>query len=177
MNLTSERLALRQLQESDWDLFLRVETDKDIQQHIADVSDAGVLRTRFDSQLNTWDKEKEHWNTFVIETNADKKAIGFIGFYSEWEKIKHAEIGIKLLASSQGHGYGKESLKLLLDFLINQCRFHKVKAVITRGNEPSSKLFTSCGFSLEGALKDNCVINGSYRTDLLYGMLASDYSQ
>ncbi len=177
MNLFSERLALRQLQESDWPLFLDIETDKEIQKHIADISEVNTLRKRFDGQLGQWDKEKEKWTTLVIESKDENKAIGFIGIYSEWEEIKHAEVGIKLLAASQGRGYGKEALTLVLDFLINQCRYHKIKAVITEGNEASCKLFRSCGFLLEGTLRDNCVINGSFHNDLIYGLLASEFSE
>ena len=83
--------------------------------------------------------------------------------------------GYGSLPAGQGKGYGKESLRAVLDFAVNACGFHKLTATVTAGNLASRGLLESCGFQLEGTLRDNFRLAGQWYDDWLFGLLAAEF--
>lgn len=63
----------------------------------------------------------------------------------------------------------------MLDFAVNACGFHKLTATVTAGNLASRGLLESCGFQLEGTLRDNYRLAGQWCDDWLFGLLAAEF--
>ncbi|QGH62701.1 GNAT family N-acetyltransferase [Serratia proteamaculans] len=175
MKLVTERLTLESLTADDWPLFLSLYQDPDVIRYISDpYSDEGII-SRFEARLPAWDKHLDQWLCLVLREKESGEVAGITGFRPMWQPHQQAEVGYALLPSAQGKGYGKESLRAVLDFGFNACGFHKLTATVTAGNIASRRLLESCGFLLEGTLRDNYRLAGQWRDDWQFGLLAREF--
>ncbi|CAI0722386.1 MULTISPECIES: GNAT family N-acetyltransferase [Serratia] len=175
MKLVTERLTLQSLTADDWPLFLRLYQDPLVIHYIADPCSEEDIRSRFEARLPTWDKHLDQWLCLVIRDKASGQALGMTGFRSQWLPYQQAEVGFGCLPEAQGKGYGKEWLPAVLDFGFNACGYHKVTATVTAGNIASRRLLESCGFLLEGTLRDNYQLAGQWRDDWQFGLLEQEF--
>lgn len=67
---------------------------------------------------------------------------------------RRAEVGIVVRSECRGKGYGKEALRLLVDYAHRVVGLHQLYAIVSRANEPALKLFASCGYHETAILKD-----------------------
>lgn len=122
---------------------------------------------------------------FIIKT-LNKYAQGFemhIGIWNEEKLIgcicvinidcqaKKAELGYYLGEDYQGNGYVTKSLRVIVDYLINERKFLRLEANVPQVNEPSIKVVENLGFKLEGKKRMGEYINKEYYDILLYGLL------
>lgn len=175
ISLRTPRLMLDSLVEQDWPLFLQLHQDPDVQRYIADPQGMAEIRARFESRLMPWEKTSNHWLCLVIRERESGQAIGLTGFLAEWLPLQQAEVGYTILPSYHGKGFAKESLMAVLEFGFQQCQFHKMKATVTVGNTASRRTLESCGFQLEGTLRDNFQLDGQWCDDWILGLLDSEF--
>ena len=70
---------------------------------------------------------------------------------------EHNSIHIKRIAmdsSSKGKGYGKEVLKLILNWIFNNTQAYKVWLDVKDFNYRAIHIYKSIGFIIEGTLRD-----------------------
>ena len=67
-----------------------------------------------------------------------------------------------------------ESLRAVVKFAFEDCRFHKLKATVTTGNEASCTLLKKAGFKEEGVLREHDKLGGVWRDDRLFGLLSHE---
>jgi len=176
MKLETPRLLLTSLTADDWPLFLCLFQDPQVIRYIADLLPEHEIRERFEARLPAWDKHCDRWLCLVMREKSNGQAVGITGFRPEWSPCQQAEVGFGSLPEGQGKGYGKESLSVILDFAFNACGFHKVYATVTEGNSASRGLLESCGFQLEGTLRDNFRLAGRWCNDWRLGLLAKEFA-
>ena len=82
---------------------------------------------------------------FVIAIDNDP--IGFIDLFNY--KITSAEVGIIIKKNFRRHGFGFESLSLVVDYAFNVLKLDKLYSTIIRDNINSIRLFNACGFTLD----------------------------
>lgn len=84
MLLTTKRLTLRPLLESDWALWQALHQHPDVMRYIGDIANEDTVREKFNSRLGSglgqWRKEDNSWLTLVIEEKATGIAVGFTLF-------------------------------------------------------------------------------------------------
>jgi RimJ/RimL family protein N-acetyltransferase len=171
IELESERLRMTQVAEADWEFFHRVHTTAEVMRYISDPLTDEEIRARFDVRLLPWDKEQPHWLSLVIREKSSGAAAGITGMRPEWMPYQQAEVGFLLLPEFQGRGYAGESLSSVISFAFGECRFHKLKALVTGGNEPSCRALERVGFQREGVIRDNFQLYGQWKDDVLFGLL------
>lgn len=176
MKLETPRLILQSITADDWPLFRRLYQEPEVIRYIADLMTESEIRARFEARLPAWDKHSERWLCLVIREKVNGQALGITGFRPEWLPFQQAEVGFGSLPEAQGKGYGKESLLAVLDFAFNACGFHKMNATVTEGNIASRRLLESCGFKLEGTLRDNYRLAGQWCNDWQLGLLAAEFT-
>lgn len=176
MKLATPRLLLESLTADDWPLFLRLFQDSQVIRYIADPLSESDIRARFEARLLKWDKHCARWLCLVMREKSSGQALGITGFRPEWLPFQQAEVGFGSLPEWQGKGYGKESLRAVLDFAFNACGFHRLYATVTEGNIASRRLLESCGFQLEGTLRDNYRLAGQWCNDWRLGLLAAEFA-
>ncbi|MFC0225273.1 GNAT family N-acetyltransferase [Serratia aquatilis] len=176
LKLQTSRLLLHSITANDWPLFLRLYQDPQVIRYIADPLPESEIRTRFEARLPEWDKHGERWLCLVMREKSTGNAVGITGFCPQWWPFQQAEVGFGSLPEGQGKGYGKESLLAVLDFAFNACGFHKMTATVTEGNIASRHLLESCGFQLEGTLRDNYRLAGQWCNDWQLGLLQAEFA-
>lgn len=177
ITLETQRLTMRQITESDWDFFCALYRDEQLMALIADAQTEQQIRAAFDCRLPEWRKEQPQWLCLVMIERDTGQRVGLTGFVSEWLPHRMAEVGYIIAPQFQRKGYGQESLSALIDFAFSQCGFHKLKAVVTSGNNASRALLMNTGFQQEGCLRKNYYLQGKWHDDWVFGLLAEEYSR
>jgi diamine N-acetyltransferase len=88
---------------------------------------------------------------------------------------RKAELQIRIGATeARGRGYGKEAVKLLLDFAFKDLNLHRVELTVLADNEPAVRLYESAGFVREGTLRQAAYIDGRYVDLILMGIIREE---
>ncbi|KMT22625.1 GNAT family N-acetyltransferase [Clostridium cylindrosporum] len=117
---------------------------------------------------------KRYADSFVLEAEDERKRIFMIDDEEykpigiviidkiKWE-YRHCEIGIAIYKKEKrGQGYGKDSLKTLLDFIFNDMNMNLVYLNVLENNIPAINLYKSLGFTQEGILRNRYYQGGKY---------------
>ncbi|WP_026877834.1 GNAT family N-acetyltransferase [Jiangella gansuensis] len=96
----------------------------------------------------------------VNETDADNESAGF---------------RIDLVAKYQGRGLGPEAIGLILRYLFEEVRVHRVGLEVYSLNERGQRAYEKCGFVLEGRLRDALVWDGQRYDALLMSILRPEW--
>ena len=71
----------------------------------------------------------------------------------------------------RGKGYAKEAIDLVCKYGFQYHQLHRIQAGVIDGNSVSTKVLLSCGFKLEGRLRDKFIVNNEFADHLLFGLL------
>lgn len=86
--------------------------------------------------------------------HADGRPIGLVNYFDR--EADSCEIGIIIGDITQWRkGYAREALSLLLSYIIEDFKIHRVRARILKVNIPSQRLFEKVGFVRTGAGKED----------------------
>ncbi len=112
--------------------------------------------------------------SFVIEANG--KVIGGCALFRFDDTAHTCELGIGIGDKDYwGKHYGREAVKLLLDYAFRLRNFHKVWLRVNGGNERAIRSYRACGFIEEGRQRAQVWSNGRY-DDLVYmGVLHDEW--
>lgn len=111
---------------------------------------------------------------FAIE--ADGACIGQCGLSNLNETARTAELGIAIGdKASWGRGYGKEAVRLLLDYGFRLRNLERIWLWVHADNERAVRAYRACGFVEEGRLRRHAWSNGAHVDVLCLGLLRDDY--
>jgi RimJ/RimL family protein N-acetyltransferase len=112
--------------------------------------------------------------SFAIE--ADGQVIGSCGLFNFNETAHTCELGIGIGDRAYwGRGYGRDAVRLLLDYAFRLRNFYKVWLQVNAANARAIGAYRACGFVEEGRLRRHVWCDGRY-DDLLYmGVLADEW--
>ena len=108
-------------------------------------------------------------------SNNEGVMIGDIAFVILEQDSQQAEIGFTLDRAYQGHGYGTEAVRRLLDDLFEQRHLHRVRANIDPLNLASARLLTRLGFRLEGHMVESLWFKGRWADEDWYAILQREW--
>ena len=99
----------------------------------------------------------------VVEDTIVGKLIGHVGLYKIDRIARKTEYGI-LIANNdyKGRGVGTLCTKCLTEYAFNALKMHKVTAEVLSENKASIAMFTKCGYSVDGILRDDIFKNDRY---------------
>jgi len=113
---------------------------------------------------------------FAIVRNEDNKYIGSLRLYKINEIDKNAYLTIGLIEEFFSKGYGSEAIQCLLTFAFGKLQLHKVSLVVLDFNSRGIKCYENCGFREDGILRDNVLIDGCYKSEILISILESEFT-
>ncbi|NRA70513.1 MAG: GNAT family N-acetyltransferase [Gammaproteobacteria bacterium] len=175
MNIETTRLTLTTMNNEDWPIFEKLYQNQDIIKFVSDGLSPEQVNDKFLSRMTNWHIESEQWLTLVIRDKVTDQAIGIIGIIAQWLPYRQSEIGFLLFPQFHGQGLAKEAASALLNFVFNDCGFHKVTACVVDGNNASIKLLQSLGFVHEGCLREGIKLRGQWYNDIRLGLLHHEY--
>lgn len=175
--LRGEKVVLRALTRED--LQRRWEFDNDPAFHLFIHDDPweplGLERAtaHFEASLGTAERDGPQ---FAIE--ADGKYIGHCLLYGFDHTAHTCSLGIGIGDTAyQGHGYGREALRLLLDYAFRLRNMYKVSLTVSGDNERAIRAYRALGFVEEGRLREQAWGNGAYLDLVCMGLLRSEWEQ
>ncbi|MDA2808857.1 GNAT family N-acetyltransferase [Nocardiopsis suaedae] len=74
-----------------------------------------------------------------------------------------------------GQGLGREATRLLLEYAFDRVRLHRVWLEVYAFNMRAIAVYRSCGFAVEGRLRDALLWEGRRHDALIMGVLENDF--
>jgi len=168
-------------------LRLRPFTDADTDALFALHSSAYVLRY--------WDappwKERARANRFIaasqqmanegsgVRLAMDRISDGpFIGWCSltNWNPdYRSASLGYCLDDVAWGQGYATEAARALVQWAFDTLDLNRVQAETDTRNAASARVLEKVGFSREGTLRENCIVDGTVSDSWVFGLIRREW--
>lgn len=100
---------------------------------------------------------------FAIRKTADLAIIGYVQITGINSVHRSAEIGIRIgEEKNRGCGYGKEALRLAVEFCWNHLNLNRVQSVVFKHNDRAIRAHQAVGFRKEGVLRKAAFIGGDW---------------
>lgn len=111
---------------------------------------------------------------FAIE--ADEKLIGTCGLFEIDETSRNCELGVSIGDKEYwGLGYGRDAVKILLDYAFRLRNFRRVWLEVHSENERAIRAYKACGFIEEGRLREHAWLDGRYVDVIHMGVLRGEW--
>jgi aminoglycoside 6'-N-acetyltransferase len=170
--LTSARLTIRPFRAEDAQTLADYRSDPDVARYQGWEPPFPVeAAARMIAEMT--DPDEPGWFQHAIDL--DGTVVGDVGVNLHENRMQ-AEIGYTLAAAHQGHGYATEAVHRLLEHLFTERGLHRVSAECDARNGRSVTLLTRLGFRQEGHRVEHTWIRGEWTDDLLFGLLAREFS-
>lgn len=175
----TERLILRRPRAEDYEPFLRSWADPDMTRYTgarANVEEfiAGLIA---DMQVKQPGEENPGgpWYQFALARREDGALLGDIGIGFGVPGERQVEIGYRIHPDHQGHGYAREAVAVIIDYLIDTHGIHRFVGVVASANIASVKTLRALGFRQEGHFRQSFLCDGEWLDDDYYALLASEW--
>jgi RimJ/RimL family protein N-acetyltransferase len=83
-------------------------------------------------------------------------------------------IGIALLGTARGQGYGSRAQRMLAEYLFSHTQVNRVEAGTETGNVAEQRALEKAGFTREGVQRGSCFRAGVWRDMVVYSMLRQE---
>ncbi len=150
----AERLLLRRLEVSDWEMISYLRSDKEVNEFVKRPSAATKDEAlKFIARINRGIEDQKLYYWAITEKDKDHM-IGSICLWNFSEDEKVAEVGYDLSLKCQGKGIMNESLQSILTFGFNELNLDTIEAYTHIRNESSKKLLERNMFTIVLDKKD-----------------------
>lgn len=115
---------------------------------------------------------------FLLVERESNLPIGECGFHT-WNATHHrAEVFYNLYQDQfKQKGFMTEALETILTFGFTQLHLHRVEALIAAENTPSLKLLLRNGFTFEGTMREDYLVDGVQEDSECYSLLKWEWEK
>jgi len=100
---------------------------------------------------------------FAVRKLTDPVIVGYVQITGINTVHRSAELGIRIgEEKNRGQGYGKEALRLALDFCWNHLNLNRLQLVVFKHNARAIGAYKAVGFRKEGLLRKAAFIGGDW---------------
>lgn len=117
--------------------------------------------------------ENKDIRQFIIQKGDEK--IGYVGIFSIDPIHRKAEFGIMIDPQHQGHGYASTATRLAIDYAFATLNLHKLYLIVDCINEKAIHVYEKLGFTVEGVLKEEYFVNGTFHDVSIMSIFQRDY--
>jgi RimJ/RimL family protein N-acetyltransferase len=172
--LKGEKVILRALEKSDGDRLQEFVNDFELHLLADDEEYVPRSREQVEKLFEDLGKNPEEVGPFAIE--ADGKLIGTCGLHHFDKHSRVCSFGINISDRDYlGKGYGRDAVRVLLEYAFVHRNLHKVWLTTYPDNERAIRSYKALGFVEEGLQKEQVWSQGSYKDWLYMGLLRSDW--
>lgn len=86
-------------------------------------------------------------------------------------------IGYYLDKQFEGHGIMTQAVEALIKYCFDEIDLNRIEISAAVHNEKSRAIPERLGFTREGMLRDNELLNGIYSSSYIYSLLKSEYNE
>jgi RimJ/RimL family protein N-acetyltransferase len=176
MELTTKRLHLDELRESDADTLFQYRSDPSVARYQgwrpASRDEArGFIASQQQASLELPDS----WLQFAIRLSGDGALVGDLGLHIPAEGDGSYEFGVTIAPAHQGKGYAREAVRALLDWLFRTLGARRVHASIDPRNVASAALLRSLGMRQEAHFRESLKVRDEWVDDVIFALLAREW--
>lgn len=138
-----------------------------------------VVKTLKDS-INNIEGNIEDWEMktdYHLGIFYQEQMVGMISLHGINYLANKAAIGYWLDKDYEGKGIITSSVRVLLEYGFNELGLNRIEIGAAVTNTRSRLIPERLGFTLEGILRKNMLLNGVYLDMAMYGMLKSEYKE
>ena len=166
-------IVFRKIDEKDLEMTFAWRQDEDVSFYLPKVES-------LEKQYEWWkglEKDKTRKYRIVNIDGIDYAVFALVNIdYSN----RRLEIGGFIPKKYHGLKFGTNtvaviSIKCMQDYIFNTLNFNKIVATVPKFNLRALKLDLSCGFEIEGILKDWFYHNGKFHDDYILSLLKKDW--
>ena len=176
MELTTERLLLREFNHSDWPEVLAYQSDPRYLRYY-------VWTERTPEEVQAFvqmfiDQQAEQPRTkfqLAVSLKSSGRLIGNCGIRMESPDTHQADIGYEFSPHHWRRGYATEAARAMVNFGFTELKLHRIWSWCIADNLGSARVLEKIGMRLEGRLRENEYYKGRYWDTLMYGMLKSEW--
>lgn len=158
--IKTDRIGLRNWQESDRKPFAQMCANKEVMEHFPSaltLEESNDLIDRLSQHFNEFG-----YTYFAAEILENKEFIGFVGLKQQtWESefTPCVDIGYRLKQDAWGKGYASEAAKACLDAAFTKFNIRKVLSFTTDTNAPSEHVMKKIGMEYAGTVQHPSIVN------------------
>jgi len=171
--LKSERLTLRKISRDDLANYLVWFNDPEVNRHLLT-----FIVFNMDDEVAWYEAQQKDPNTLnlAIILNHNHKHIGSIGLSEINHRTQQAQLGIAIGEKQYwGQGYGREAIKLLLEFGFLELNLHRIALQVDASHIAAQHCYQHCGFVEEGRLRDAIFRRGQFEDQLIMSILRPEF--
>jgi RimJ/RimL family protein N-acetyltransferase len=173
--LTGEKVTLRALRREDLERLCQFNNDVEVE--LSGGGDPPIpqslarLQAEFDAEASKGGRDGTRW---AIE--ADGLYIGQCALF-QFDEVAHTcGLGITIGDKAYwGAGYGRDAVRLMLDYAFRLRNLHKVWLSVNGNNERAIRSYAACGFVVEGRQRQQVWGDGAYIDLVLMGVLRGEW--
>ncbi|MCA0178826.1 MAG: GNAT family N-acetyltransferase [Actinobacteria bacterium] len=110
----------------------------------------------------------------TIERADDEAFLGWCAVGGYDEDFRLATVTYVLSRHAWGHGYATEAMAAVVDWAYQNLDLNRLQTEVDTRNPPSARVLEKLGFTREGTLRENCIVDGDVSDSWIYGLIASD---
>lgn len=108
----------------------------------------------------------------------DQQVVAMGGLTNIDSTVRKAELYIFVSPDSQHAGIGTQATRKLCAYGFSVLKLDKIYLITNEDNLPAQKVYTKCGFVLEGKLRNEYIdSDGNYRSRYYYGLLKEEWHE
>ena len=174
--LESERLYLGPLMVNDAKTYCQWINDPSTSDGINKTKDMVTIENETE-WLENINKRDDNYNFSIIIKENDT-LIGSCAILKVDNINQKAEIGIMIGEESQRNkGYGKETIKMLLDYGFNELNLHNIEIGAYSFNERAVACYKGIGFKEVGRIRENRYHQGKRYDSVILDILKDEFNQ
>ncbi|PKK89233.1 MAG: GNAT family N-acetyltransferase [Candidatus Wallbacteria bacterium HGW-Wallbacteria-1] len=174
ISICTPRLEIRYISLNDSQLLLEYRGDESVQKFESfrpeTIEEVNGFITENSGDFNV----EGTWCQLGVYLN--NRLIGDIGIHFIGPDNEQCEIGYAINPSSQRQGYGRESVRHVMDYLFRVLKKHRIAASLHPENIASIHLLESIGLRREGLFRKSFKNNGVWEDDLIYAILREEWN-
>ncbi len=113
---------------------------------------------------------------FVAVAAGDGTLLGRCALWGIDAYNQEAHIGLSLVPTARGHGYGRDVVQLLCRYGFRMRNLHRLEIETFAHNMSMRKTAEACGFTLEGTQRQKGWTGEGYGDLALYGLLRTEWA-
>lgn len=164
--MSDQQIRIRSLSEYDFCELNVIRTTKGVFENLLSVQTETLSETE-----NYFLSDIERKFTFVAEKTIEGKStvVGYVRLIQDKDVRKRhkARISIAISPKHQKEGIGKQLFLKIISFSQDWLLLKKLELTVLASNEMAVNLYKRHGFVIEGHLKEDTIVNGTYE-DVYY---------
>jgi ribosomal-protein-alanine N-acetyltransferase len=111
----------------------------------------------------------------AIDRISDDAFLGWCSLTRWNPDYRSASLGYCLDEPAWGRGHATEAARALLQWAFDTLDLNRVQAETDTRNAGSARVLEKLGFTREGTLREDCVVNGDVSDSWVYGLLRREW--